>query len=202
MALAGDFFRTRMIIEVKGVATQLSNDWKIDSVDGGDSIADILDDIATDFWDRVKGFLTNECTFACMLYYNWSRPEQHVVYPGLTGLAAGSSHPQFQVLRINRYSQVEADLTAPVHRTSQSISGVAESLSTRGRVNDLAEFGTWRTWNLTVKQSSVTGWTFSPYNRFESAPGPPKVFSFDRMLSVSINPTFLTLRSRKTKFCA
>jgi len=202
MALAGDFFRTRHMTEVAGVQTQIHFDWKLDSVDGADSINTVLADIATTYWDTVKAVLTTECVFSCMAFYNWSRPEQAIVYPMLARENVGSSHPQFQVVRVNRYAQTDAVLSDPIYRGAINLSGVAESLSTRGRINDLAEFIALESFCYQSFQTAVSGWTITPNLRHVTSAGPPVVAEFKKMRSALVNPTFLTLRGRKTSSCA
>lgn len=202
MAVAGDYFRTRIMSEVGGKATQIAFDWKLDSIDGADPINTVLADLAVAYWDTVKAVMTTEVLFSCMAFYNWSRNEQAVVYPLLAGEHLGSSHPQFSVVRINRYAQDELDPSSYVARGAINLSGIAEALSTRGRINDQAEFIAVESFCKDSIQTAVTGWTITPYQRVETAPGPPPVYGFLKMRSALVNPTFLTLRGRKTSSCA
>jgi len=202
MAQAGDFFRTRYMVEVAGVTTMQKQDWELVSVDGADDLGTILLDLAQAWFDTVKSVITTECLFSCMAYYNWSRPEQAVVYPTLPGLNAGSSHPQFAVVRCNIYGQDAASLTAPIHRGASNLSGVAESYSTRGRLNDPADFTAWRAFQVQTLQTAATGWTVNPMQRYVSVPGPTPTYAFDRVLQAEVNPRIFCLRGRKTKLCA
>jgi len=202
MASAGDFFRTRHMVEVAGVQTQTHFDWKIDTVDGADPINTVLADIAVVYWDTLKAVLTTECLFSCMSFYNWTSPEQAVVYPLLAGEHVGSAHPQFQVVRGNRYAQTDGVPSDPIFRGAVNVSGVAEALSTRGRINDMAEFIAFESFLYQSFQTAVTGWTITPHLRHQTGAGPPATYSFVKMKSGLINPTFMTLRGRKTSSCA
>lgn len=201
MALAGDFFRTTMLIEVKGVATQTAMDWKLDSIDGADPINTVLLDLAGHFWNTLVAVMPTNVIFSCFAFDNWSRPEKAIVYPLLAGTNIGSAHPQFSVVRGNIYAQTDAVFSDPVYRGSSSISGVAESLSTRGRINDFAEFVAWESFLWSTEVTSVTGWTITPHLRREATPGPPPTYEFKKMRAARVNPKFLTLRSRKTRSC-
>ena len=255
MASVNDFFRIRYLIEVNGVQTQTKQDFKLDSIDGADPINTVLTDLAAQYWATLTAVMTTETILSCVAFYNWTSPEQALVYPLLAGTHAGTSHPQFSVLRANLYGQTEAVPTDPIVRGATNISGIAEALSTRGRINDIAEFDAWHNFLVQTQQTSLTGWTISPHlrvlnktgiptweaglsitigdpifdhsnNLYEAAStgvtagndsnlaggsdtgvswtldNPSKVYWFKKMLKSNVNPTFLTLRSRKTRSCA
>jgi len=202
MAIAGDFFRTTFLVEVAGVQTQQKMDWKLDSIDGADTISTVLGDIASQWWDTVKNIVVNQCMFSCMTYHNWSRVEQVVVFPGLAGLGGTEGHPQFQVVRLNIYGQATVGPDFSIRRGASNLSGVKEDLSTRGRINDLSEFDAWQNFHIGSIFTSLTGWTITPQQRFETAPGPPPTYDFVPVVATQVNPTFKTLRRRKTSICA
>jgi len=201
MAQAGDFFRTTFLIEVAGVVTQQSMDWQLDSIDGADPIVDVLNDIALAYWATIENILTDQCLLSCIHYDNWSRPEMFVGYPLLPGQNIDDSHPQFQVIRLNRYGQTIGVLSDPVYRGATNLSGIAEEYSTRGRINDLSVFDAWVAFNSDQLQTDPAGWTITPHVNYVLDPGPPIVRDFKPIISCVLNPTFLTLRGRKTSAC-
>lgn len=201
MAVSGDLFRTTFLVEVAGIQTQQKMDWRLDSILGADTLDVVLGDLAQAWWDTVKNVLVNQCMFSCMFYQNWSRVEQYVIYPGLAGLAGTAGHPQFQVVRLNIYGRDPGALDPGMKRGASNLSGVTESLSTRGRINDLAEFSPWQLFNIASMQTSATGWEISPRQRWLDTGPVPAVYSFVPVVGTQVNPTFKTLRRRKTTIC-
>ncbi|MDH5642974.1 MAG: hypothetical protein OEY63_02145, partial [Gemmatimonadota bacterium] len=165
MPSVSDFFRVRYMIEVGGVQTQTKQDYQVDSIDGADPINTVLTDLAQAYWDTLKAIMTTETILSCLAFYNWTSPEQAVVYPLLPGENIGESHPQFQIVRANLYGQTAGVPSDPIVRGATNVSGIAESLSTRGRINDLAEFDLWENFLQSSIQTSVTGWTITPHIR-------------------------------------
>jgi len=196
----GDYIRTRYIVEVAGVATAQYQDWQIDGI-GTDSLQDKLEELALAWFTARRPLLGTNCLFSCMHYMNLSRNEQLAVYPGLAGQGGSDAiHPQYQVVRINTYTAVEI-LRSKVLRGSTNISGVIEGLSTRGRINDMAEFDNARLFESARYDAGPTGLTMDPHLRWLDESSPPPIYRFTQLEAAVVNPTFLTLRSRKTKIC-
>lgn len=197
----GDYIRTRYLVEVAGVITQQSQDWFVNAV-GTDPIQDQLTALGTAWWTARRPLMGTNCMISCMVMKNWSRNEQLAIYIQLAGQGGGDEiHPQTQVVRFNRYTAQEV-LTGKVLRGSTNMSGVIESLSTRGRINDLAEFENARLFEAGAYDEGPTGLTLTPQLRwYDDGPVPP-VYRFEPIVAATVNPTFLTLRSRKTSSCA
>lgn len=199
--LAGDYIRTKYVVEVAGVATQQSQDWLVGAV-GSDPLSSQLMELANAWWFARTAFLGSNVLFSCLHYNNWSRPEQEVIYPLLTGTGGTTEiHPQYQCVRVNLYSDYEV-LKGKILRGSTNIGGVIESLSTRGRINDLAEFQAARGFEASQFDDSPTGLILNPVLRwYDDGPVTP-IYRHTPIANATLNPTFLTLRSRKTKLCS
>lgn len=201
MAIAGDFFRTRFLVNVDGVQCLSSMTWKLITVKGGDSTFTNLLALSNAWFDSIKAIISTDCVFGCADFYNYSQPEQVSVYPALAGIGVGDAHPQFQVVRFNTYGHDQSAPATPVRRGATNLSGVLESLSTRGRINDPAEFEDYRQFQFFPLDLGVAGWDVEPQLRYVSVPGNPPTYDFVPMVMCDVNPTFLTLRGRKTNAC-
>lgn len=195
-----DYIRTSYMVEVAGVQTSQNQVWQVAGI-GSLSLEEQLLLLAQAWWDARKTLLGTNCFFSCLRYSNLSQSEQLIVYPALTGIGGGPDiHPQYQVVRINTYTDYEA-LRSKVLRGGTNISGVIESLSTRGRINDLAEFEAARQFEVAAYDASSTGLTLVPQLRwYDDGPVPP-IYRYTPITHAVTNPTFLTLRSRKTSIC-
>ena len=202
MSSPGDFIRTTYLLDYQGVQMQNSQDWEILSIDGADTLATILLDLATAYWNSWKAVVVSQCTLSCLKFYNYNTTEQDIAYPGLAGQGGTDGHPQFQVVRLNLYGQAATPPNQPIYRNASNLSGVKEDLSTRGRINDLAEFSSWAQFHTAAIQTSPTGWTLGPVARYTVAAGPPPTYGWVDMIASQVNPTFQILRGRKTKICA
>jgi hypothetical protein len=197
----GDYIRTRYLVEVAGVITQQSQDWLVVDV-GSDPLGSKLIALGTAWWNARRALMGTNCMISCLIMNNWSRNEQQAVYIQLSGFGGGPEiHPQSQVVRINKYTAKEP-LTGKVMRGATNISGVMEDLSTRGRINDLAEFDAARLFESATYDEGPTGFVLDPQLRwYDDGPVPP-VYRFEEIVAATVNPTFLTLRNRKTSSCA
>lgn len=202
MSSPGDRFRTTYLLDYQGVQMQNSQDWAINSIDGSDTLATVLLDLATAYWNSWKAIVVSQCMFSCLKFYNYDTSEQTIAYPGLAGQGGTDGHPQFQVVRLNLYGQAASPPDEPIYRNASNLSGVKEELSTRGRINDMSEFSSWAQFHTASLQTSVTGWTITPQCRYTAAPGPPRVNGWVPMIAAQVNPTFQVLRGRKTSICA
>jgi hypothetical protein len=197
----GDYIRTRYLVEVAGVITQQSQDWLVVDV-GSDPLATNLIALGTAWWNARRPLMGTNCMISCLIMKNWSRNEQQAVYIQLSGFGGGPEiHPQSQVVRINKYTAKET-ITGKVLRGATNISGVMEDLSTRGRINDLAEFDAARLFESATYDAGPTGFVLDPQLRwYDDGPVPP-VYRFEEIVAATVNPAFLTLRNRKTSSCA
>lgn len=200
MPVATDIISTTIIQELDGV--QMSNQifWQVDSVGADPTTENGLIDVLNAYYDSVKAFMSDEWAVVCGVYENISNPEgKAIVFGTLPGLSATDSHPQDQVLRLNSYGGLPGPL--PRHRNAFNQSGVIESLSTDGRLNDPAVVASLRLF-LTAQQVMPAGaWTIDPQVRWQTAPGPPPVYAFSNADTSQFSSRFFKLRTRKTKLC-
>jgi len=201
MANANDFFSLRFVTELGGVAMSNLYWYQIDSILGADTDATVLTDLATQWWDTFKAAITDQATFSCAVLNNITTPRKTVVFPSLAGGTVEDSHPQYSVVRINTYAKDPIDPASVVRRGATNISGVIESLSRRGRLNDLAPFANLRTFLYQQQTSGVAGWQVTPHLRYAIPPG-PATYNYWPMEWAQINTRIFTLRSRKTKLCS
>ena len=201
MALAGDIFKLDLVSEYRGVRCSNKQYWRIVSIDGADSLSQVIDDIANAYWDTIKARLTG-VTFSCVGYNNLTRPEKTTIFPGLASTGVGEGHPEFTVFRMDLYGQDAAEPSEPVHNGAHNITGLLEAESTRGRVDSATVWNAFRLFCFQELQTSVTGWTVEPMFKFQIAPGPPKVYDYERQIWAVPNTILKTLSSRKTKLCA
>ena len=200
MPIASDMISTTIIQELDGV--QMSNQmfWQVDSVGADPSTENGLIDVINAYYDSVKAFMSDEWNVVCGVYENITNPEgKAIVFTSLPGLSVTDSHPQDQVLRLNSYGKVVPP--GPVHLNAFNQSGVIESLSTDGRLNNPATVATLKSF-LTAQQVMPGGnWTIDPQVRFTTDPGPPAVYGFTNVLTSQFSSRFFKLRTRKTKLC-
>jgi hypothetical protein len=136
-----------------------------------------------------------------MVYFNTGPTEPKVVHPvTIAGTAFGDSHPQSQALRFNRWGLYIPDSTTK--HGAHYLSGVPESFSTVGRINDPSEFEPLANLLSDTLILADDGWTLSPqllitpdWKNF------PKVHEFVGTTQCQVNPTYAVLRSRKTRLC-
>jgi len=194
-----DIVRLTVITEIDGVATQNQMHYQITDVGSDPTSQALLALWLIEYQDIVRPMLSNVANFACFIYENLTTNEAKAL---LFGTAVGAlledSHPQDQVIRFNQYAQ---DPPNPVHRGAFNLSGVGESLSEDGRINNLTDFATFSAWMtapltlpgvLLVMQMGV---------RFQLTPGPPATFDWEAMILAQANPAFLKLSSRKASLC-
>jgi len=201
MPQVGDIVRTTLIQELAGV--QLGNVlyWQIDDLGLDPSLQVGLGDIMTKYHQAVLTFCSNKWSLVCGIYENMTRVEAKItVFDTLAGTGTDDSHPQDQVFRFNRYAQ---DLsTDPIKRGAFNQSGVEEEWSTRGRVNTPATFSTLRDFLRDQQILPGPNWTIDPVLRWESAEGPPPVYTFTDITDVQLSSRVFKLGRRKTQLCA
>ena len=200
MPVATDIISTTIIQELDGV--QMSNQifWQVDSVGADPTTENGLIDVLNAYYDSVKAFMSDEWNVVCGVYENISNPEgKAIVFSSLPGLSATDSHPQDQVLRLNSYGKIAPP--GPIHRNAFNQSGVIESLSTDGRINNPATIASLKAF-LTAQQVMPGGnWTIDPQVRWQTAPGPPATYAFANAQTSQFSQRLFKLRTRKTKLC-
>lgn len=196
-----DVVKITLVQELSGV--QLANHLflKIDDLGTNPATTVALLQIMTAYHDAIKGALSDEWSLVCGVYENLTAVEaKSIIFTNLIGTALQPSHPQDQVVRLNRYSVSVAPANGSLRVAAFNQSGVGETFSTRGRVNDTSEFQALQTF-LDTQQIFATEWTATPQSRNRIESVPPFTFQFNRVDQCLLNPTFLKLRPRKTNLC-
>jgi hypothetical protein len=201
MPSLGDVVATTFVQELSGVQMANKLYWRVDDLGTNPTTGVALTQIMTEYHSVIKAALAPAWKLVCGIYENMTDVEaKAVVFTNLVGTSIDDSHPQDQVVRLNRYAVAQAPAVATLRVSGFHQSGVAEEFSTRGRVNDTAEFLALRNF-LRIQQIFATEWTITPMSRNTEALGPPKVYQFNVVQQCLLNPTFLKLRSRKTNLC-
>lgn len=196
-----DIIATTLVQELAGVQMANKLYWKVDDLGSNPTREVALLQILTEYHNVIKAALAPAWTLVCGIYENLTSAEaKSIIFTSLVGASVIDSHPQDQVVRLNRYTvqdNGESD-TARVSAFNQS--GVTEDLSTRGRVNDTGEFAGLRNF-LRNQQIFATEWTLTPMSRNREQKVKPFTFAFNPVQQCLLNPTLLKLRSRKTNLC-
>lgn len=201
MAIVGDIIKTVILQELDGV--QVTNDfyWQIDDLGDDPSPANGLIDIMNAYYDSCKAFMSDQWKIVCGIYENVSNPEGKIIQFGtLVGLSATDSHPQDQILRINSYGHVNPP--DKLRRNGFNQTGVIESLSTDGRINNMATVDPLRLFMTAQQIMAGPSWTLDPQVRWQTAPGPPATYAFANVTTSNFSARFFKLHSRKTRLCA
>jgi hypothetical protein len=155
----------------------------------------------TEYHSVIKAALAPAWRLVCGIYENVTTVEaKAIAFTNLVGTSLIDSHPQDQVVRLNRYALAVPPAAVTLRVSAFNQSGVAEEFSTKGRVNDTSEFLALRNF-LRVQQIFATEWTITPMSRNLQSAGPPEVHQFNVVHQCLLNTTFLKLRSRKTNLC-
>lgn len=201
MPVANDIIQVKLVTEYDGVQMGNILYWRVDDV-GTDPFPSVgLQAIMDDYVTAVEAFLSEEWKLVCGIYENITNPEgQFVLFDTQPGLGVTEGHPQKQVLRLNRYA-LEPDFLT-IHRGSFSQSGTLEAQSTRGRVDDISLYDTFRDFLTDTITVGGTLWGLEP--RLRSNEGTPSVpvYRYDKIYHTQFSARFLTLSSRKTDLCA
>jgi len=196
-----DIVSTTLVQELSGVQMANKLYWRIDDLGSNPTNVDALSDILTGYHNAIKAALSPAWALVCGIYENVSQVEaKAIIFTNLVGTTVIDSHPQQQVVRLNRYTVQDNGEKDTSRVSAFNQSGVAEDFSTRGRVNDTAEFLPLRNF-LRVQQIFATEWTITPMSRNREQKVPPFTFAFNVVQQCLLNPTFLNLRSRKTNLC-
>lgn len=203
MANVGDFFKVTFVQEMAGVAMQNSAIWQINDLGTDPSINSVLNQIMVAYRGAVTNICTIDWTLTCGIYENLTQTEvKAIVFSSLTGSVVGDAHPQDQVVRWNRYGLPAVGEN--IVRSWWNQTGIAESLSTQGRVNNSTPFADMTTFLTAQLILAGPTWTINPalFGAVIDNPVPtPNVQGFQTVNVSQFNNTFMKLRSRKTKLC-
>lgn len=201
MPSVGDFISVKFVQELSGV--QLSNLVYFRVDDLGDTPTNVagLTAVMNEYHSSVQAVLDDSWALVCGIYVNETGFEaKAITFTNLVGDGITDAHPQDQVVRLERYAVATAPITGTLRTAGFNQSGVSEGFSTRGRVNDTAEFNALRLF-LSTQIIYGTGWTLTPYLKLREQKDPPHTFQFQRTSQCLLNTTFLKLRARKTNLC-
>ena len=180
-----------------------SSFWKISDVGADPSIDVGVTDMMNAYHTSVAANLTSDWSLVCALYENLTTPEgKATIFSTLPGSGGSdNSHPQSQVVRINEYA-FEGPSPGKQHRGSWSQSGCIESLSTRGRLNDITAFSALKNFITTQQIMSGPNWTLHPQLREQLTPPPGATYAFHPMSYGQPSARLFKLLSRTTSLCA
>lgn len=197
-----DILDIRFAVDYAGVSTVFGMFWEVQAYRGPDADVTIMTNFATEFWDTIKAAITDTAILSCVKMINLTNPSKELVFPALAGTDLGDAHPPHQVLRVYQYGQ-EAAGEHQV-RNSINLSGIIETLSTRGRVNDDTPFQALVTFLVTDHAGGANGADLRPKVQRTTALGGPGLPDTVDHLTVQysrLHEKFSTLRSRKFRLC-
>lgn len=196
-----DVVSVTLVQELAGVQMANKLFLRIDDLGTNPTVVTALVQIMTEYHTTIKATLSANWSLVCGIYENLTDIEaKAITFTNLVGTHLLDCHPQDQVVRLNRYSTSVAPANGSLRVAAFNQSGVAEALSTRGRINDTAEFLNLRNF-LRVQQIFGTEWTVTPMSRNRIELVPPFTYQFNVVDQCLLQPTLFKLRSRKTNLC-
>lgn len=201
MPVNDDIIAIKLITELDGV--QMSNllFWQIDDIGTDPAVIVGLQDIMDAYVSAVAPFLSTSWQLVCGIYENITNPEgEFVIFDTSPGTGSGESHPQKQVLRLNRYATEPDFLT--MHRGSFSQSGTLEAQSTRGRVNDLSIYAAFKDLLTITTLLGTDRWSIQPHLRSNMGTPQSPDYRYDVINHTQFSGRLLTMTARKTSLCA
>ena len=152
-----DILAIDYVLEVSGVETVFSHHWKVATYHGPEADVTIIGAHAAIFHEKIENELGSSTTLSCVKMVNLTSPAKALAFPDLDGSGVGDTHPAHNCLRIDMYGKsLQGD---PMWRNAINISGILESLSTRGRLNNLGGFANLLTFLSGTHQTGVNGAT-------------------------------------------
>lgn len=201
MPTIGDIISTLIIQEVDGVQVANLQYWQVDDLGTDPSLLVGLQDVLDHYYTSVNAFLGTAWKLVCGTYENITATEaKTVIFDTRAGTGVGDVHPQDQVLRVNEYHIPSP--AATVRRNAWNQSGLIESLSTDGRVNNLSTVAPLATFLTSQIDLGPGRWLLDPQCRFRLTVGPPPTFGFGNTDASEIVSRLFKLGKRKPKLCA
>lgn len=201
MPLTDDIISVLLVQEIAGVQVGNRQYFKVDDPQADPTVLVGLGEYMTHFHDAVKTFLTADWALVCATYENLTTPEgKTVLFNTLPGESAGSSHPQDQVLRFNEYYRYPTD--GKVKRGAHNQSGVNETLSARGRLNNNAAVSGLTAFLRDQVDLGPGNWLITPQLRHNVGTIPAPVYAFGGVERIEVSSAFHKLGSRRAKLCA
>lgn len=201
MAIVDDVMEFKIITELDGVQMANTRHFQIDDLGDDPNPNDMLGDIIVSYHAAIEAQCSDQWKVVCGIMENITNPEgQNVRFVTLAGGSAIDAHPQHQVLRFNIYTK-ELGGDRIMHGAFNQ-SGIIESKSLRGRLNNPADFDAMVTFLRAPFAFGGTGWEVTTVLRWNDGTPQTPFFKYDDVRKVQVLTEFKTLRSRKTKFCA
>lgn len=197
----GDILKLTLISELDGV--QMSNTiyWEIDDLGIDESLGAGLARLMISYMDQIRTELSDKYMLVCGILVNLTNDRKATDFTTSNGTDINDSHPQDQVLRLNRYSRLSPG-GDKVRRGAFNQSGVSEPHSIRGRWTDITKFDLLTIWLTSTVLILGTGWTLSAKLKSTLAIGPPRTFQFLDSTSCQASSRVFKLGTRKTRLCA
>lgn len=200
MPAVGDIFRIKMISEQQGVSMTNLSYFKVDDLGTDGPIRDQMVDWGDQFIAAITTQMATSWSITCLVYRNMTATEAQVpVFTALPGTSANDAHPPHLVARFNEYANIVGQ-TEGKHGAF-SLSGTHVNSSNKGRIAVMANWDAFRAFLKGPLTLDTDGWDVTPQLRWESAPGPPKVYTFDPLISVRLSTRYNILESRRSKLC-
>ena len=193
-----DILQFTIVTELEGVAMRNTMYWQLDNKGNTDDLAAIATILGDAYIDVSEALLSTVVDYTAFLVDNLTRNEvRGVVTTERSGSQLRDSHPQDQVLRFNEWAP--SATKEVMHRGAFNLSGIVESLSTDGRVNDIVEFNALAAFLSSQHLDATSGLQTSPHVRRRVPGSQPPVYTFHPIEKAQVNPTFFKLKSRKTQ---
>lgn len=197
MPLAGDFFKFTAIHQLDGVLLQNGTFWEIADMGTNTTGTQLATILASEWELALQGLYSNKMNFFAYGWENLSRNEGKILLTSTSnGNLVEDSHPQDQVAVITRYGQTNP--VDPIKRSVLYLSGLAESLSTRGRINDETEFDSIKALLTGQLEDSSTNAKMNPMVRWKTPGSNPAVWNYNRTFVAEMSAVLRKLKSRKT----
>lgn len=197
-----DILDIKLAVDYAGVSCVFGTYWKVAQYRGPEATPSIFSSFAAAFWATMEGTITSEATLSCAKLVNLTTPEKAVVFPNLPGTNVGSGHPPHQALKVYMYGAEAGGQEQ--HRNAINLPAIAESLSTRGRVNNVSGFQgvvdfLVNTWVGGANQADLL-----PMVKRTIAlggPGLPDTHDYYATQYARLHERFGTVKSRKYRLC-
>jgi hypothetical protein len=189
-----DIIRLKTIMEVDSAA--ISNEWYILIKDNtlATTITDLLQNLHVDWWDRLKGVISDQVSSTCIIWENlMNNDPTFAFFQTLAGVVVADNLPGESAVAITKKAIKTGGL---VSTGTLKISGLAETLQDGGH---MLEYGgalglsSWLTADVTVGDT-----VFRSVQRGNV----DAAVEFNEITTVRTNPHLVDVPSRKSILCA
>lgn len=174
--------------------------FEIDDLGTDGPIVDQLNDFGAQFLSAITSQMADSWAITCLIYSNiFAAEAKAATFVSLVGTAPNTPHPPHLVARFNQYAN---DVPETAQKTGAfSLSGTQITVSNKGRISVMANWDAFSAFLLGPITLDTDGWTLTPQLRWLLAPGPPKVFAYDKLIKVRLSTKMAMLTSRRSKLC-